>query len=90
MRKNYDFSDAKPNPYSRQLKKQLTIRMDADTLKYFQNLALEFAVPYQTLMNMYLRECASLGLRPAWLLAKSPTKKKASTAPRKSSKRQAS
>lgn len=75
MKKHYDFAGAKPNPHAKRLKKQLTIRMDPDTLQYFQGLADEFAVPYQTLMNMYLRECASLGLRPAWLLEGSKPKK---------------
>lgn len=92
MRKSYDFSDAKPNPYAKQLEKQLrqqlTIRVDADTLAYFKGLAVEFAIPHQTLMRMYLRECASAGLRPTWQIMKSTAKKMGSTAARKSSKRQ--
>lgn len=79
MKKHYEFSGAKPNPYAKRLKKQLTIRMDPDTLQYFQDLAAEFAIPYQTLMNSYLRECASLGLRPAWLLPPGAPKKGATT-----------
>lgn len=66
MRKSYDFSKAKRNPYAKRLKKQLTIRLDAETIEYFQALALEFGAPYQTLMNMYLRECATSGRRPQW------------------------
>ena len=66
MKKNYDFSKAKRNPYAKRLKRQLTIRLDTDTIKYFQGLSREFAVPYQTLMNMYLRECASARRRPQW------------------------
>lgn len=79
MKKHYDFSSARPNPYARRLKKQLTIRMDPDTLAYFQGLAAEFSVPYQTLMNMYLRECAALGLRPAWMPEGSAKKAAAAT-----------
>jgi uncharacterized protein (DUF4415 family) len=59
MRKEYDFSDAKPNPYAKRLKRQVTIRLDARTVEYFQALAQENAIPYQTLINLYLRECAA-------------------------------
>ena len=66
MKKHYDFSKAIRNPYAKRLKKQLTIRLDAETLHYFQELASEMSVPYQTLMNMYLRECAATQRRPHW------------------------
>jgi len=59
MRKEYDFSKAKKNPYARSLKRQVTIRMDENTIKYFKSLAQETGVPYQTLINLYLRECAA-------------------------------
>lgn len=58
MRAEYDFSKAKRNPYAKRLKRQITIRLDAETLKYFQELARESDVPYQTLINFYLRDCA--------------------------------
>ena len=58
MRKKYDFSKGRRNPYAKQLKKQLTIRLDEDTLTYFRDLADETGIPYQTLINLYLRECA--------------------------------
>jgi uncharacterized protein (DUF4415 family) len=58
MRKQYDFSKAKPNPYARRLKQQVTIRLDRDTLAYFKSLSEETAIPYQTLINLYLRDCA--------------------------------
>jgi uncharacterized protein (DUF4415 family) len=58
MKKNYDFSKGKRNPYARRLKQQVTIRLDADTIEYFRSLAAETAIPYQTLINLYLRECA--------------------------------
>ena len=63
MRKHYDFSKAKPNPYARRLKQQVTIRLDQDTIGYFKNLSEETGIPYQTLINLYLRECASSGKR---------------------------
>ena len=66
MRANYDFSQAVRNPYAKQLKKQLTIRLDLETIRYFQKLADELGIPYQTLMNMYLRDCAETGKRPHW------------------------
>lgn len=59
MRKQYDFSNARPNPYAKRLKKQLTIRLDEDTISYFKNLAEELELPYQTLINLYLKDCAT-------------------------------
>lgn len=58
-RKSYDFSKAKPNPYAKRLKKQITIRIDEPTIAYFTSLAEEAGIPYQTLINLYLRECAA-------------------------------
>jgi hypothetical protein len=66
MRKNYDFSGAVRNPYAKRLKKQLTIRLDEETISYFQGLSREMSLPYQTLMNMYLRDCAETRKRPHW------------------------
>jgi uncharacterized protein (DUF4415 family) len=65
MRKKYDFSKARRNPYARRLKKQLTIRLDEETLAYFRQLAEETEIPYQTLINFYLRECAQEKKRPS-------------------------
>jgi hypothetical protein len=59
MRKEYDFSRAKRNPYSRMLKRQVTIRLDEETVEYFKVMAKEAGVPYQTLINLYLRDCAA-------------------------------
>ncbi|OGT39907.1 MAG: antitoxin [Gammaproteobacteria bacterium RIFCSPHIGHO2_12_FULL_36_30] len=58
MKKEYDFSKAKKNPYIHNLKKQVTIRLDTDTIDYFKLLADDHDIPYQTLINLYLRECA--------------------------------
>ncbi len=59
MRTKYDFSKAKKNPYARRLKKQITIRLDDATIAYFKDLAEETGVRYQTLINLYLRDCAA-------------------------------
>ncbi|MBA4389424.1 MAG: antitoxin [Syntrophus sp. (in: bacteria)] len=61
MRKEYDFSKAKKNPYASLLKKQVTIRLDEGTVKYFRELATDAGIPYQTLINLYLRDCAASG-----------------------------
>ena len=65
MRKSYDFSKAKRNPYAKRLKKQITIRVDEPALEYFKDLAAEVGIPYQTLINLYLRDCAASGKRPS-------------------------
>ena len=59
MRKEYDFSKAKKNPFAKRLKKQITIRIDEPTIHYFKDLAGELGIPYQSLINLYLRDCAS-------------------------------
>lgn len=59
MRREYDFTQAKRNPYAKRLKRQVTIRLDEDTVRYFKSLAGENGVPYQTLINLYLRDCAA-------------------------------
>ena len=66
MRKNYDFTKGKPNPYAKRLKKQISIRLDTDTVEYFKDLSEELGIPYQTLINLYLRECAEKGKRPSF------------------------
>ncbi len=58
MRKEYDFSNSKKNPYASKLKKQITIRIDEDTIEYFKKLSEETGIPYQNLMNLYLSDCA--------------------------------
>lgn len=58
MRDHYDFSKSIPNPYTQKLKKQITIRIDEDTIEYFKNMADEKGIPYQSLINLYLRDCA--------------------------------
>ena len=63
MKKNYDFSKARRNPYAGRLKRQVTIRLDDQTIQYFKTISRECVIPYQTLINLYLRDCASSGKR---------------------------
>lgn len=65
MRKEYDFSKAQKNPYASLLKRQVTIRLDEETVRYFKQLAAEAGIPYQTLINLYLRDCAASGRKLA-------------------------
>ncbi|MBL8491363.1 MAG: BrnA antitoxin family protein [Rhodocyclaceae bacterium] len=64
MRKEYDFSKAKKNPYASQLKKQITIRLDSDAIDYFKSMSEEVGIPYQSLINLYLRDCAASNRKP--------------------------
>ena len=66
MRKEYDFSKmkARKNPYAEKLKKQITIRLGVDVLEYFKDLSQETGIPYQNLINMYLRDCVATNKRP--------------------------
>lgn len=59
MRKEYDFSAAKKNPYAAQLKKQITIRLDEESITYFKAISQDAGIPYQSLINLYLRDCAT-------------------------------
>ena len=61
MRQEYDFSKARRNPYAKRLKKRVTIRLDEPTIAYFKDLAEETGIPYQTLINLYLTDCATSG-----------------------------
>jgi uncharacterized protein (DUF4415 family) len=59
MRKEYDFSDSVKNPYAKKIKKAISIRLDPDTIDYFKGLSEECGIPYQNLINLYLRDCAT-------------------------------
>ncbi len=59
MKKHYDFSKSVQNPYLRKPKRQITIRLDASTIQYFKGLAEGTGIPYQNLINLYLRDCAA-------------------------------
>jgi predicted DNA binding CopG/RHH family protein len=59
MRDHYDFSNARKNPYASQLKKSVTIRLDEGSIAYFKQMAEETGIPYQSLINLYLKDCAA-------------------------------
>ena len=61
MRDHYDFSKMKgrKNPYAKLLKQPITMRNDRDSIEYFKSLSEEAGIPYQTLINLYLRDCAN-------------------------------
>lgn len=65
MRRQYDFSKARQNPYASRLKQSVTIRLDAAAVAYFKELAAESGIAYQTLINLYLRDCAATGRKLA-------------------------
>ena len=65
MKAEYDFSKmkARKNPYASKLKKPVTMRLSEDVVTYFKSMAEEAGVPYQSLINLYLKECAATGKR---------------------------
>lgn len=69
MRKEYDFSKSRSNPYAKLLKSQVTIRLDEKTIEYFKTLAEETGISYQNLINLYLKSCVQEHKKPAikWL-----------------------
>lgn len=88
MLAEYDFPKARPNPYAKLLKQPVTIRLDRETIDYFKALSAELDVPYQTLINLFLRDCAAherkpdLSWRPATELARAARPAKRTTAKR--------
>jgi uncharacterized protein (DUF4415 family) len=65
MRSEYDFSQSRKNPYVKQLKRQITIRIDAAAVDYFKQMGAELGMPYQNLINLFLRDCAAQKRRPS-------------------------
>ena len=59
MRKEYDSSAARKTPYASRLKKQVTIRLDEESINYFKAISEQVGIPYQSLINLYLRDCAA-------------------------------
>jgi predicted DNA binding CopG/RHH family protein len=64
MREEYDFSNSVKNPYAKKVKKQISIKIENDTIAYFKDLALKVGIPYQNLMNSYLTDCAIKHVEP--------------------------
>lgn len=61
MKTEYDFSESRPNPYVERLRKPVTMNLDVDTVEYFKSEAVRTGIPYQNIINMYLRQCAEEG-----------------------------
>lgn len=68
MKAEYNFSTGKKNPYAKRLKKQITINIDSDTIAYFKEQSESSGIPYQTLINLYLTDCATQGkqIQTSW------------------------
>lgn len=66
MREEYDFSNARKNPYAKVLKQQVTINLESNIVDYFKEMAAETGVPYQRLINMFLRDCMVNKKRLTW------------------------
>ncbi|MBI4605492.1 MAG: antitoxin [Planctomycetes bacterium] len=65
MRKEYDFSRAVKNPYAKRLLKQVRLRLEPSTVDYFRRLAAETGIPFQALINLFLRQCAAEERKPS-------------------------
>ena len=74
MRNEYDFSKSRKNPYASRLKRQVTIRLDVAAVDYFKEMAADLGMPYQNLINLFLRDCAIQKRRPAIELLQEPPK----------------
>lgn len=59
MKKEYDFSNSVKNPYAKKMKKAISIRLDENTIDYFKDMSENVGIPYQNLINLYLRDCAA-------------------------------
>lgn len=70
MRSEYDFSESTPSPYAAHARRPVTIRLDVDVIDYFKGLATETGVAYQSLINLYLKQCARDQLRPQFVSEK--------------------
>ena len=57
MKKEYDFSESVKNPYAKHMRKPVTIRLGLDVIEYFKGMSQETGIPYQNLINLYLRDC---------------------------------
>jgi uncharacterized protein (DUF4415 family) len=66
MKKEYDFEKMKSrdNPYASKLKRQVTIRLSEDVIGYFKELSEQTGIPYQSLINLYLKDCVANNRKP--------------------------
>jgi uncharacterized protein (DUF4415 family) len=66
MKKSYDFSKSRKNPFAKELKQQVTIRLEKEVISYFKKLAQETGIAYQLLINLYLKDCVVTGKKPSF------------------------
>ena len=61
MQEEYDLSimKSRPNPYAKELKKQVTMRLETEVISYFKEMAKSIGIPYQSLINLYLKDCVT-------------------------------
>lgn len=64
MREEYDFSNSVKNPYAKKVKRQISLNVEVDTIEYFKSLATKTGMPYQTLINSFLTDCAMRHAEP--------------------------
>jgi len=64
MKEEYDFSNSIKNPYAKKVKKQISIKIESDTIDYFKELSAKVGIPYQNLINSYLTDCAIKHVEP--------------------------
>lgn len=64
LKEEYDFTNVRKNPYAKRIKKQITINIDEETIAYFKGMAADSGIPYQTLINLYLADCAKEKRQP--------------------------
>ena len=64
MKEEYDFSNSVKNPYAKKVKKQISIKIESDTIDYFKALSAKVGIPYQNLINSYLTDCAIKHVEP--------------------------
>ena len=64
MKEEYDFSHSVKNPYAKKVKKQISIKIESDTIDYFKELSAKVGIPYQNLINSYLTDCAIKHVEP--------------------------
>lgn len=69
MRSEYDFDPSAPSPYAERARRPVTMRLDVEVVDYFKGLASQTGVPYQSLINLYLLQCARERLRPEFVPA---------------------
>lgn len=64
MKKEYDFTKSVKNPYTKKMKKQISLNVNIETIEYFKLLSQKVNIPYQTLINSFLTDCVNKKIEP--------------------------